>query len=296
MENLKKTFCRFDMVCDDPVGVGLEVIRMPQFFSRAQDMETDRFHMHGFYEIVWFKDGGGVHHIDFNDYPVEPGRIFFVSVGQVHSFDACREREGVVIKICPELIGGDSGSSDGGYLRFNVFDATDSLPYCDVPKEGFPLLDSLAAAIEEELKQDTAIGHKEYLQSLLRMFLITVQRQSGGRQHSVMNPARNSHRSFLAFRKLLEENYPRLHTVKDYASMLSITPKTLTQYVNECSPMTPLEMINSRIVLEAKRLLRYSVLSVKEIAFRLGFDDPSYFVKFFKRIVRQSPADYRESF
>ena len=55
------------------------------------------------------------------------------------------------------------------------------------------------------------------------------------------------------------------------------------------------ELINNRIILEAKRLLRYSILSVKEIAFRLGFDDPSYFGKFFKRIVKQSPADYRES-
>ena len=98
------------------------------------------------------------------------------------------------------------------------------------------------------------------------------------------------------FRKLVEENYAREHTVKDYARRMNVTTKTLTLYVKECSSSTPLELINSRIILEAKRLLRYSVLSVKEIAFRLGFDDPSYFVKFFKRNVKQSPADFRESF
>ena len=84
--------------------------------------------------------------------------------------------------------------------------------------------------------------------------------------------------------------------MSDYAALLNVSPKTLTLYVNECSKYTPLELINDRIILEAKRLLRYSVLSVKEIAFRLGFDDPSYFGKFFKRLVKQSPADYRESF
>ena len=77
--------------------------------------------------------------------------------------------------------------------------------------------------------------------------------------------------------------------------LLNVSTKTLTLYVNECSNNSPLELINNRIVLEAKRLLRYSILSVKEIAFRLGFEDPSYFGKFFKRLVRQSPADYRES-
>ena len=77
--------------------------------------------------------------------------------------------------------------------------------------------------------------------------------------------------------------------------MLNITSKTLTQYVGECSTQSPLSLINNRIILEAKRLLRYSNFSVKEIAFRLGFEDPSYFVKFFKRLVHRSPADYRES-
>lgn len=85
-----------------------------------------------------------------------------------------------------------------------------------------------------------------------------------------------------------------MHTVKEYANLLNVSAKTLTNCVYESSHSTPLSLINERIVLEAKRQLLHSSLKVKEIAFRLGFEDPSYFVKFFKRHVGCLPAEFRE--
>lgn len=69
--------------------------------------------------------------------------------------------------------------------------------------------------------------------------------------------------------------------------------KTLTNSVGASSFSTPLKIINDRIILEAKRQLCYTDLKIKEIAFRLGFDDPSYFVKFFKRQTGILPAEFR---
>ena len=279
MDELKRIYCRYDMVYDNPSGAGLELYRMPEFFDQLRGMETDRMHLHGFYEIIWFQKGSGTHYVDFNSYPITPGSIFFISPGQIHSFDTRHDQEGFVLKICTELS-----------------DDFVSLPCVTVQEKDSAALEMLVGAMEEELKNEDSIGHREVLHSLVKLFVIMVRRSYDGMGPAAVNRHKASYKAFQTFRKLIEENYCRLHTVKDYAALLNVSPKTLTLYVNECSKYTPLELINDRIILEAKRLLRYSVLSVKEIAFRLGFDDPSYFGKFFKRLVKQSPADYRESF
>ena len=279
MNELKEIFCRYDMVCDNPSGVGIELYRMPEFFQQLKGMETDTMHLHGFYEIIWFQKGSGTHYVDFNQYPISPGTIFFISPGQIHSFDTKHDQEGYVLKVCAEL-----------------FDDFVGLSCVTVQDKDSAALEMLVAAIQEELKKEDSLGHREALHALVKLFVIMVRRSYAGMNPSAPNPHKVSYKAFLNFRKLIEENYCRLHTVKDYAALLNVSSKTLTLYVNECSKYSPLELINNRIILEAKRLLRYSVLSVKEIAFRLGFEDPSYFAKFFKRLVKQSPADYRESF
>lgn len=279
MNELKEIVCRYDMVCDNPSGVGMELYRMPEFFQQLKGMETDTMHLHGFYEIIWFQKGSGTHYVDFNQYAIAPGTIFFISPGQIHSFDTKHDQEGYVLKICAEL-----------------FDDFVSLSCVTVQDKDSAALEMLIGAMQEELKKEDSLGHREALHALVKLFVIMVRRSYAGMNPSAPNPHKVSYKAFLNFRKLIEENYCRLHTVKDYASLLNVSSKTLTLYVNECSKYSPLEMINNRIILEAKRLLRYSVLSVKEIAFRLGFEDPSYFAKFFKRLVKQSPADYRESF
>lgn len=279
MNELKDIFCRYDMVCDNPSGVGMELYRMPEFFQQLKGMETDTMHLHGFYEIIWFQKGSGTHYVDFNQYAIAPGTIFFISPGQIHSFDTKHDQEGYVLKICAEL-----------------FDDFVSLSCVTVQDKDSAALEMLIGAMQEELKKEDSLGHREALHALVKLFVIMVRRSYAGMNPSAPNPHKVSYKAFLNFRKLIEENYCRLHTVKDYASLLNVSSKTLTLYVNECSKYSPLELINNRIILEAKRLLRYSVLSVKEIAFRLGFEDPSYFAKFFKRLVKQSPADYRESF
>lgn len=278
MKGLKEIFCRYDMVCDNPHGVGVELHHMPEFFEKLHGMETDAMHLHGFYEIIWFQEGEGTHYIDFCQYPIIPGSIFFISPGQIHSFDRRHDQKGVVLKICTDL-----------------FDDFIGTPMVTIKESDSGELMLLIQAIENELTKGSCTGHAEAIRALVKLFIINIKRSCTGADTEILNPLKTSHKAFMRFRQLIEDNYCRLHTVKDYASLLNVTTKTLTLYVKECSSYSPLEMINYRIILEAKRLLRYSLLSVKEIAFRLGFEDPSYFVKFFKRIVKQSPADYRES-
>ncbi|RZL44124.1 MAG: AraC family transcriptional regulator [Pedobacter sp.] len=98
----------------------------------------------------------------------------------------------------------------------------------------------------------------------------------------------------MKFKQLLETNFRHQHTVAEYANLLNISSKTLVNHTNDAVLRTPLAIINDRIILEAKRLLLHSSLNVNEIGFQLGFDDASYFVKFFKKQVKRSPTEFRK--
>lgn len=292
MEDLRNTYCRHEMVCDNPKGNEVEVVHMPSFFETKPEIETVRTHLHLFYEIVWFRKGSGIHTVDFTEYPVEENTLFFISPGQLHSFDSSRNSEGIVMKICSHLLG-DIVANDTSLLKYNVFDTYDSVPYRRITPECEVSLDGIVKMLEAEAGRSDSIGHREYLQSLVTMMLIQVERGQVESERTVFSPGKTAHRTFLAFRRAVEQNYRSIHTVAEYANLLNVTTKSLSNYVRECSGFSPLEMINNRIILEAKRMLRYSDMMIKEIAAQLGFGDPSYFIKFFKRIAKCSPADYR---
>ncbi|MCF0199032.1 MAG: helix-turn-helix domain-containing protein [Bacteroidaceae bacterium] len=293
MEHLKQTFCRFDMVCDNPRGGEVEIVKMPDFFRVKPEIETSQLHVHPFYEVVWFEEGEGTHTVDFTEYPVVPGAVFFIAPGQIHSFDQHTSAKGYVLKICNGLLGNEGGTNDGSLLKYNVFNAYDATPCIHIDETVSNHLKTIINAIESELRESDSIGHTEYLRSLVKMLLIQFERNYRPETEKLFTPSKVSHKAFLSFRRALEHHFRNMHSVKEYAALLNVTTKTLSNYVAECSTYTPLEIINNRITLEAKRLLRYSDYMIKEVAFELGFDDPSYFVKFFKRQVGCSPAEYR---
>ena len=183
---------------------------------------------------------------------------------------------------------------DNMLLKYNLFNAFDTVPYFYVGGDEAERLYYIVQELQSEILKKDTFAHNSVLHYLIKMFLINVQR-SGFRGEGTplcMNNPMN--RTFVKFRELLENNFKQLHTVKEYANLLNVTTKTLTTYVQSISKTTPLALINNRIILEAKRHLQHTDLKIKEIAYSLGFEDPSYFIKFFKRQVGLTPSDFRE--
>lgn len=273
-------------------GLPFMVLEMPSFFQESGE-KPFLPHIHGFYQIIWFKKGKGVHYVDFKEYPVEPDTLFFISPGQIHCFDRQTGGDGCIIHFNESFLS-DEGSSENVFLKYNVFNAFDSVPYYKVVSTDTIRFDYLLRSMKEELDSAGLFAHKDCLKYLLRLFLIGIQR-TGERGTGIPLCINNSaNRTFIRFRQMLEHHYHTMHTVKEYAAHINVSVKTLTNCVYESSHSTPLALINDRIVLEAKRQLLHSSLKVKEIAFQLGFEDPSYFVKFFKRNTGYLPAEFRE--
>lgn len=98
---------------------------------------------------------------------------------------------------------------------------------------------------------------------------------------------------YLKFCEAVENNFTTLHKVQDYTKLLDVSVRHLSDCTKSCENITPLKLINKRLLIQAKRLLAYSDLNIKEIAFKLGFLDAPHFIKFFRKEIGITPLDYR---
>ena len=133
----------------------------------------------------------------------------------------------------------------------------------------------------------------EMLRSLLKRLLIQSTRMA---KNVLPQPTiTNAHMNIIReYNILVEKHFREYHHVKDYASLLFKSPKTLSNIFPKYSDKSPIMVINDRILLEAKRLLLYSDNSTNEISAELGYKDPGHFSKFFKKHEGLSPSVFRK--
>lgn len=139
------------------------------------------------------------------------------------------------------------------------------------------------------------ILQQEMLQSILKRLLILSAR--------ILRQATNYHKLekgqsdvIREFNYLVERHFAEHHDVAFYASKLNRSPKTLANLFSVISNRSPLNIIHDRIMIHARRQINYSVLSIKEIAYELGYDDIQTFSRFFKSKEGMSPMQYRKKF
>lgn len=290
---LQKAFTDiYNISCDVLDSESLRIEHLPDMFDH-DTIDSSQPHVHTFYEIIWFTEAGGVYTVDFHDYDIEANSIFVLSPGQVHCFDGKTRHKGVVLKFRTDFLD-DMNADKESFVKYSIFNAFYSSPYYLVTKpEVARELQELTRKMDGEQAQDTGFGHQELLRSLVKIFLINVYRYGSRHGSPQLDTMKPSHRLFVMFRNMLEQKFSTMHLVQDYADNLNVSAKTLSNSVKECADKAPLTFINDRISLEAMRLLRFTDLRIKEIAYRLGYDDPSYFVKFFKRQTGIQPSEFR---
>jgi len=100
----------------------------------------------------------------------------------------------------------------------------------------------------------------------------------------------------ILFRDLLEGHFQKTKSVSAYAELMAVSEKRLNHATTNVLGKTPKQMIDDKILLEAKRLLAHSNQSVKQIAVSLGYDEPTYFIRYFKKHLEQTPVEFREHY
>jgi AraC family transcriptional activator of pobA len=138
-----------------------------------------------------------------------------------------------------------------------------------------------------------APGRLEAVEARLMLILIALHRLQGSSQGTAYGPGQRARRHAWRFRELIEKDFRNHQPVEVYASRLGLTAPHLNRICREHFGDTALGMVHQRIILEAKRYLTFTTLTAKEIALVLGFEDPAYFTRFFKRQTGVSPLAFR---
>lgn len=245
-------------------------------------IEAPFSHRHQFYAVYWIHEGDGVHIIDFKDYAICAGRIFFIRPEQVHFFCANPGTRYSAIQFTEEFMlpFASWSGSDEWLLKISTCNDLNV-----AEQERLRLLfHQICAESVSALPASAAVLRSEIGTLLLELGRVGGILDSG----SVVLPD-----IVERFRKLIDEHYGSLHQVKEYARLLGVSPNYLNVLVQKTLGQSALDIINARLILEVKRLLLRTDDSISEIAFRMGFNELSYFSRFFKRYTGQTPHTFR---
>jgi AraC-like DNA-binding protein len=142
---------------------------------------------------------------------------------------------------------------------------------------------------------ETDTTQSEMLRTLLVRLIIIITRLAKTQYLGRTEIEANKFDVVRQFNLMVENHYKTAHDVAFYADKLNKSPKTLSNYFALYGHKTPLQIIQERIILEAKRMFHYTDKTSKEIAYELGFEEPAHFSRFFKNQTNQSPSEFKKS-
>jgi AraC family transcriptional activator of pobA len=251
-------------------------------------------HRINFYHIYLFEDCQPTHLIDFTPIKIKPYSLLFIDKDRVHQFDKLLNYEGCLLVFTDDFF--CISETDIKFLGSSIlFNNLQNHPAIDLNNIDFEKYANIYKSISEELAVPNDSSKHLILKHLLHNFLLLAEREKRKQGFAELKKGPDLDYTLL-FRDLLETNYSKLKTVSDYAGLIHISEKRLGQATTKILGKSPKEIINDRILLEAKRLLVHTNLSVKEIGQSLGFEDPSYFVRCFKKNTEITPVEFRASY
>ncbi|KAA9338195.1 helix-turn-helix domain-containing protein [Hymenobacter busanensis] len=287
----------------------LPVLALPQFpqplaaqgcYAERLERHVARYphvnepHAHDFYLLLYLTQGGGQHTVDLVSYELRPGSVFFLAPGQVHHWVLAPDTEGYVVFFSADFY---LFRYPGSRLYEYPFFAAQHAPVLYLPQqheaagpaetELLPLLERLQAETHGPPQPNSADVARSYLYLFLEL---------AARRYPAAAPAEAKHgvQQVREFGALLNQHYRTLRTVQEYAKLLHLTPNHLNAVCRRVLNKTASALIHERVVTEAQRLLTHSAGSVAEVGYALGFEDASYFTRYFRKYTGRTPEAFRQ--
>ncbi len=261
-----------------------DICSIQELYDRFHDSEVNLFKPHRiqFNGLTIFCKGTSKHMIDFEEKTIDPGTILPSLKGQVHAFQKELNVKGIVISFDESFI--VQGLSESNMFHFLQLYHT---PHLHIGEENLtklkPYLDKLI-----KLQESSNPNLKpELIQSIFISLILEIKRNSIY-QHKTFQSQR--YKDFMKFQDLISNHHTETHDAHDYAKMLHVSYKHLNELCKEMVNKTAKVFIDSWLILEIKRKLTEDIFTSQEIAYALGFSDPSNFVRFFKKHEKMTPT------
>lgn len=250
-------------------------------------------HRTEFYQIIWFQKGTPTHMVDFNLVPIKQNTLLFLDKNSIQRFDYTTDMEGVVILFTDSFF--CKSEADTKFLRssmlFNDLHSIATIKARDLTS----IFANFFQLMALELKNPIDHYQSDILRNYLQNFLLLSERERENQNST--NVYKGADLEYvIRFRDLLDQQFQEQKSVSKYALQMNISQKRLNVATLKVMDITPKQMIDSRVLLEAKRLLVHTSNSVKEVGFKLGFEEPTNFVKYFRKHYKVTPTEFRNSF
>lgn len=277
----------------DKVDIEFEIFTLNRLFSRNDSLDPPLNHPHrpDFYLILYITQGSGTHHIDFRPYRFSENSILFISKGQVHAFEVAPDRDGYLILfteafLTKNLVHADILSISRLY-NYHLYPPV--IDPDDATEQNFG---HIIHEMHAEYNSFEIFAKEELLRLTLKQLLLKAHRK----RHASIPEEKNSEwmLKFGAFRNLLERHITETRNANDFADKMGVSYKHLNEICKSISGKTAKKFIDNYLVLEIKRQLATSDISVKELTYKSGFDEPTNFVKFFKKHTHYSPSQFKK--
>jgi AraC family transcriptional activator of pobA len=265
-------------------NTGLQV-KAFKAYDEPPNHQNYGIHRDDHYIFFVLKHGSGTLKVDFQDIVVTAGNIYYVLPSQIHSRVKSNHAEGWFLAVDPALIDTDQRSVFENRLNLQ-------LP-CKISEYDLNQYDKLLSLLHNELTQRK--GDQYYL-SIIHSLAQTFLGMAASNYNSldtIENKHSRSAEIARNFKNLLSINIKTVKKTSDYASMLNISAGHLNEVIKGITGSTVSYWIQQEVFNEAKRLLYHGDADVKEIAYELGFDDYSYFIRSFRKVCGLSPLKFR---
>ncbi|MEX0360953.1 helix-turn-helix domain-containing protein [Flagellimonas sp.] len=240
------------------------------------------------YVLIWCSSGQATIVVDEKELTVKQNSVLTITSGQIHYFKDIRDAQGYILEFTLDFFCKNDSDielifQNGLFCHFAMNEV--------IPVRNHTFLDGQLRTIEKELAEEPY----QYLISVhsrIELILVEINRSKILRGDEIWKPDA----LFLKFLELVRSNFEHNHSVSRYAELLHTTETRLNEQAKSHTGKTAQKVIYGLIISEAKRLLTYEKLIVKEVAHKLGFSDPFYFSNFFKKYTGQSPKSYQSRY
>lgn len=270
-------------------GLGFEMFRLSELFGRQLDHALDAPQRPEFHTLYIGLRGKGTLNVDFSAVPLGADTLTVVARGRVQSFVPGSAVDAWMLLFVPELVALDARSVDP--LRgATVLDPGWPTPALRLARQDRDELGGLAEQLAAEQARPLDAIQPALMSALLRAILLRAERIAGA---SSARPARTP--ELARFFTILERDCLATRSVAHYASAVGLSPRRLAEVLVAHTGRSTKQVIDDRVVLEQKRLLAHTDISVKELADRTGFAEPTNLVKFFRHHTKTTPLEFRRN-
>jgi AraC-like DNA-binding protein len=263
-------------------------IRTVQDILNGKDLKHD-LHRHDFFFILALQNGEGSHEIDFRSYNVINNSVFFLRPGQVHQLQLKAGSTGYLMEFNNEFY------HPNDKLSIQRLRKASNKSYCELDVKRFEKIVAVLSYIFQEY-MGREEGYLEMIKANLEIFFIEFVRQSPNPKSPSVNVNPYMQERLEEFLEHLDKHFTTHKHVSQFTDLMNLSKYQLNEITKATIGKMPSELINERIILEAKRYLLATPNQIKEIADLLGYDDVSYFIRFFKKHTGYSPEVFRNNF